>query len=349
MGFFFWLLGARCRANRDHSGYWVCLALAASFHLFFTLMSGVLFAWDVFDVFRAGSREPGVRSRKLRMGALLCAAAIGGLVLFQVPPSDAAFPTSIRWQGLGITGLVMPIASGLTGWDAPNLHFQWNFQGWRLVPSLVVAGLFFSLARFAKFPVFRFLMVIAIPLLIMGNTYGTAMRHTGLIFAAALVLVLGDPDRRVAPWVLAPSVALMLMASLRFLAAWNPIQPAFDFSGSRELEAKIGEQLKRPSTVIVAEVAPAFFPVASDLNLTLIDAPNDRVLEYPNFRRTEIISLGDWCSRRLAELKSQGKTVYFGMIAGQTPPPQCGPSEKIFENTRISVAKESYVVFRAGT
>ncbi len=338
MGIFFWLLGARRRSLGDPAGYWACLTAAASFHLFFTLMSAMLFALDAFGELRA--------RRTLWPVGLACAAGIAGLMLFQIPPSDSDFPTALLWEGFGFTRLLSPLASGLTGWEAPSLIFRWDVQGWKLGAALVAISPLFALAPKARFPLGSFFLVIALPLLILTNTYGAGMRHAGLFFMTALVLVLGDPER-VAPWVLAPQVAFMVLASIRFLVAWNPFHPAFDFSGSRELEARIGEELSRPGVVLAAEPGPVFFPVSSDLHLTLIDAAYDQVLEYPYFRRATSISFGQWCSKRLPELRSDGKTVYLGLLSGKSPPPECGKVEKVFENTRLSVAGESYLVYAA--
>ena len=341
---FFLVLGARLRRRESPVAYWSCLLAAGSFHLFFTLISGALFVASVFEFHREvreGRRRPwqaGLEGVYL-IGFL-------GLILFQRPPADSTFPTQIQWIGLSGTRVLSMLATGLSGFEALRARFQWNGLAWNVWTGALMVSPILFFARRHGFPVRKFFFVIALPLLIMSNTWGVALRHAGVLYIVALVLVLESP-KRVAPWAILPSVALMFLATVRFLCCWNPFSPVFDFSGARELESRIGRELSEANSVLAADPAAMFFPVEGDLNINLIDPTHDTILSYPLFRKQPGITLAGWCETRLPSLVSSGKAVYLGLPLGDVPPKECGWVQKVFETTRSIQSDEAYVVFRA--
>lgn len=323
----------------------VCLLLAAGTHLYFTMIAGVLFALSVRDE---------TRSWRARLpSALLVGCGFLGWLILQLPPEGSSFARPEGGLQAQLRSIPVYLSHGLTGLDSLDVTapFAWNGNPWTPMLSLGPLALL-GLAARRGFPLGRFALIAAGPLLVMSFGYQPALRHAGVLFVAmVLVALLELPQRRPA-WPLAVFVGLMCLGTTRLLIDWQPVwgRPDADFSGSAELVAAIRPELRSRDAVLVVERESIYFPVMTDLGIDVFDTTRDAPLAYPYFdERTDVWpELDGWCAAKGGLQNAFPElTVYLGLGQDQVPPASCGPTTPVFRSTRRVYGDEAYSVHRA--
>jgi hypothetical protein len=334
MGLCFVLLAALAYRKERLAWAYACLAVAAGFHLLFTLFAG---AFLFSELWRRRSGWP----------LWICSAVVGGFFLFQLAPADSVFNSALRLDPLTILKRFLGYwLYGLSGLTDPFHVYRWNGNLWKsaswLAPVIGVPLLIFSFREFWRIGWVAWLLTL--PVFLLLSAYGLGdLRHVGYVYVILLFFAIARPTYPQLLW--RALSLLMVVASAQWLLAWRPWQnpPAFDLSGAGELRAFLAGQRK---TTFVTEHQWLYLPVSAITGQAVYNIPEDRWLAYPYFRMVpRVNNLEQWCTRDLPAFRAShpGRVVVVAAKSASLPMSCAG--RKIFESSRPELVDESFTLY----
>jgi hypothetical protein len=347
LGTFFVLAAVWARRKNRAVLFCTLLLLAASTHLLFTLMSGVLWLMSL--------RDRGVSSLK-KVHTYITAVGFIGILALQVPPRDSAFSRPFDLTADALWKLLRYLNQSLWGIEHLWKPFQWN--SFAVSTDLMVILLLPVTIFWLKSRVWvRKILFCMIPvLLIPATAYESYTRYFGAAFVAFLAAYLiyrnePESDSKFAKWPDPLTVFAFCGAISTFvwLIKWAPLksEPNFYFSGTREMVSAMPE-LSEPGTILVTDAPEIFFSWMAEQKTSVFDIHRNSMLHYPKFIKLESVKWSEWCAENLTAFKMDhsSKKIYLGTHKAALLPEVCGPNKIVFSSRKWVVTDEIFDIYQ---
>jgi len=344
----FLIFGAHFYREGRFKPFRIMLVLAGSMHLFFTLISGMIFLVDAWN-----------RRREFKALALESAIiAVFFLIFcgFAIPPADTSFPSQLGEMGWGFWRLPILIAHGLTGLDDFRGEFHWNQTLWHGKKIFLAFIPLIWMIWKRNFPFKKYILILLAPtLLLAGLGEYHPFRYAAIYYVVALYLLISDKSKLKISPAFSFYVVLMVLGSLRWLIGWNPFQalPNYDFSGSLELKREIGEIFKDPQNLFVANSTYLLYGVMGvmDIKGGVFVPGRNRFMKHPLHKAEINNGHGNYCKWNTEEYDRRfgGRIVYLILGLNASPPQDCpGRFDLVFKNKRDIRGQldEKFAVYR---
>lgn len=297
IGGFFILLAAYFKRNNNQIAYVLSASLASGVSLIFTLASG---AWFIADFLK----------NKIARKWIFLGLLISGLnLLYQFPPKDSIFPTSLGFRFGALLDSMFFFSQTLIGAEF-RYPFSWNHYDSK---SLAAQALFISygiylLRKAYKEKFLLEVMLMIFPsLYIMTSGYSASSRYLGSFFWIIMAILVSQNKILNFKRELFTFSLCALISSILWMISWNPFNnsPRFNFSDSANL---LKEFPITKEDLILTEQDTVLFPIMALSDISIFHISRNKWLDYPYFRKSEIKFTPDsWCTQYFSDFLESNK------------------------------------------
>lgn len=339
IGGFFFLLAAHCRRHGQNIPYLICVVLASSTHLIFTVAGG---AWLCIEVIKGK-----IPKRFGLTGIIL----ITGLILYQTPPADSAFPTSAEIRFRSLISTIYYFSQTVLQFEL-KFPFAWNsFQaeGSFLFISFVLFGIYL-IRKSKREGILLYFMGMVFPMIyIITNSYHVSSRYLGSFFWIILGILVSYKKESKFRTELSVSSVFAVLSFVIWVASWQPGKsPQFNFSDSVNL---IQSFPLYKNDLVIAENEAILFPVMAWTQVDIFHVPRNKFIRYPYFRSAEaLLAPKEWCQDAFSEVLSEHMNSRIVWVASKSfsIPQECLSKAKfilVYESKIPTVLDEEYKVY----